>query len=333
MKKKIKMRRNKGSNAKVKIAITIIIVIILIGIIIILYEFYNYKQGEKFQKSESYERAISHYQKVDFVFNEAKSKENECYYQRAIELREEKDFDNSILYFEKANNYNDSQSQIQETKYQQAIFKYNNGEFKEARKILEENNSYKDSLNYINNIDKISLYEGIWIEDWDEMLKLPDWQQYKNTIDKEDCNILIIEGWNIKEYQIADWGDYNINEKRYNLIEGKTYTLEDNFLQQYFMNEKYCTYFLENNLLKLKNNLNEISYIYTKYSDDFNDIEVNRIKEPKIGMTKDEVINSTWGKPEDINKTTTRYGTSEQWCYSGYKYIYFEDGKVTSIQD
>ena len=50
-------------------------------------------------------------------------------------------------------------------------------------------------------------------------------------------------------------------------------------------------------------------------------------------MTKDEVLNSTWGQPEDINKTTTKYGTREQWSYSGYRYIYFEDGIVTSIQD
>ena len=50
-------------------------------------------------------------------------------------------------------------------------------------------------------------------------------------------------------------------------------------------------------------------------------------------MTKDEVLNSTWGKPEKINKTTTRYGTSEQWCYSQNKYIYFENGIVTSIQE
>lgn len=55
---------------------------------------------------------------------------------------------------------------------------------------------------------------------------------------------------------------------------------------------------------------------------------------PKIGMTDNEVINETsWGKPEDINKTTTVYGTSEQWVYSGYKYLYFDDGILTTIQE
>lgn len=54
---------------------------------------------------------------------------------------------------------------------------------------------------------------------------------------------------------------------------------------------------------------------------------------PAIGMTKDEVLNSSWGKPEKINKTITANGTSEQWVYSGYRYIYFDNNVVTCIQD
>ena len=53
----------------------------------------------------------------------------------------------------------------------------------------------------------------------------------------------------------------------------------------------------------------------------------------KIGMTKNEVIAFTiYIKPEDINKTTTKYGTSEQYVYDS-DYLYFEDGKLTSIQN
>jgi hypothetical protein len=59
--------------------------------------------------------------------------------------------------------------------------------------------------------------------------------------------------------------------------------------------------------------------------------ELNKV-EPAIGMTKEEVLASTWGKPEDINITETQYGTSEQWVYYGFRYIYFEDGIVTTIQ-
>ncbi|MBR5596544.1 MAG: hypothetical protein IKW30_03960 [Lachnospiraceae bacterium] len=55
--------------------------------------------------------------------------------------------------------------------------------------------------------------------------------------------------------------------------------------------------------------------------------------EPKIGMTAEEVRNSNWGEPKDINKTTYAWGTTEQWCYPGYKYIYFTNGKVDAIRE
>lgn len=55
--------------------------------------------------------------------------------------------------------------------------------------------------------------------------------------------------------------------------------------------------------------------------------------EPRIGMTKEEVRESTWGEPIEINKTVTVYGTSEQWVYNNYKYIYFDDNIVTGIQE
>jgi hypothetical protein len=57
------------------------------------------------------------------------------------------------------------------------------------------------------------------------------------------------------------------------------------------------------------------------------------LKEPTLGMTEDQVINSTWGRPYDRNKTTTKYRVSEQWVYSGYRYIYFDNGIVTAIQE
>lgn len=56
-------------------------------------------------------------------------------------------------------------------------------------------------------------------------------------------------------------------------------------------------------------------------------------KNPIIGMTKEEVARSTWGKPKDIHTTTSQYGTDEQWVYNLNKYIYFENGVVTTIQN
>ncbi len=58
--------------------------------------------------------------------------------------------------------------------------------------------------------------------------------------------------------------------------------------------------------------------------------------DPSIGMTADEVKDSTWGSPSDINKTTTKYGVREQWVYKSSvknRYIYLENGVVTAIQE
>ncbi|WP_218830299.1 DUF2845 domain-containing protein [Psychrobacter sp. JB193] len=52
-----------------------------------------------------------------------------------------------------------------------------------------------------------------------------------------------------------------------------------------------------------------------------------------IGMTKEQVRNKTnWGEPNDINTTTNKYGTHEQWVYDDYQYLYFDNGKLTTIQ-
>jgi len=45
-----------------------------------------------------------------------------------------------------------------------------------------------------------------------------------------------------------------------------------------------------------------------------------------------EQARTAWGAPEDINRTTTPFGTSEQWCYDG-SYLYFDDGILTSYQN
>lgn len=49
------------------------------------------------------------------------------------------------------------------------------------------------------------------------------------------------------------------------------------------------------------------------------------------GMSKEACLLS-WGKPNDVNKTTGSYGVHEQWVYYG-NYLYFENGKLTTIQD
>jgi hypothetical protein len=54
----------------------------------------------------------------------------------------------------------------------------------------------------------------------------------------------------------------------------------------------------------------------------------------RIGMTAEQVLKETsWGKPRSINRTTTAYGTREQWVYGNSNYLYFTNGVLTSIQN
>ena len=50
-----------------------------------------------------------------------------------------------------------------------------------------------------------------------------------------------------------------------------------------------------------------------------------------IGMNADDVLQSSWGKPERVNKTRTAAGMHEQWVYRN-NYIYLDNGIVTAIQ-
>lgn len=66
--------------------------------------------------------------------------------------------------------------------------------------------------------------------------------------------------------------------------------------------------------------------------------ERNNRKDPKVGMSAAVALNSSWGRPDDVNKTVNAYGVSEQWVYrgTGYaksRYLYFKNGILTSMQD
>lgn len=55
----------------------------------------------------------------------------------------------------------------------------------------------------------------------------------------------------------------------------------------------------------------------------------------QLGMTAEQVVIS-WGEPRAVNKTMSGWGTSEQWIYGdpiyNAHYLYFDDGRLTSIQ-
>lgn len=51
-----------------------------------------------------------------------------------------------------------------------------------------------------------------------------------------------------------------------------------------------------------------------------------------VGMTKAQVLSSSWGKPIEVNTTIMKGVVSEQWVYPGHNYLYFDNDRLTAIQ-
>ena len=54
-------------------------------------------------------------------------------------------------------------------------------------------------------------------------------------------------------------------------------------------------------------------------------------KEPSIGMTADEALQSSWGAPTAKRTSTSSNGNTEVWLYSEGRSLYFFNGKLTNI--
>lgn len=70
---------------------------------------------------------------------------------------------------------------------------------------------------------------------------------------------------------------------------------------------------------------------------DFSERELSAIKREKVyvGMSA-SAAKCSWGRPDRINRTTSAYGTREQWVYSfgsRRNYIYIQNGQVDAIQN
>lgn len=50
-----------------------------------------------------------------------------------------------------------------------------------------------------------------------------------------------------------------------------------------------------------------------------------------IGFTK-AMCKEAWGSPSSVNTTENKYGIHEQWVYGGGRYLYFDNGILTTIQ-
>ena len=194
--------------------------------------------------------------------------------------------------------------------YTTAVKSYDEGKFKDAiDKFNELESTYKNAKEYIGKAKTLSNIQG--------------------TYRKTAINIAVINGWNITfgvdpMYDTTNYFDqYTYKYK----IENNQIILEGEIALRAIGNGITQKYKIDEKNKRISSNTG--IYYYESNKVDF----PKRREEPKIGMTKSQVENSTWGKPNKINRTTTKYGIHEQWVYDNHKYLYFDDGILTSIQD
>lgn len=223
----------------------------------------------------------------------------------------------NILNIEKSNCIN-------EIIYLSAMQSYTDGNFDIASKKLSKiNNDYKDVSEYKNKCNTLNKLQGTWQGS----------TKVTNTSYLGNYDIDIIHKWIIDGnycYNIySDSQATNTYDKYYFIMKDNSYYIS----KEKQLSEESILYELNYNDDTLKYKIYGGTMILKKINDNVKLPTTTYIKEPKIGMTKEEVRNSTWGSPNKINKTTTSYGTREQWVYSSNRYLYFDNGILSAIQE
>lgn len=344
---KNKLEKKTSGISIVKVIAFIGVIIVLIGIGVTLFINSNagiYMLGTKEMKDGNYLNAIEYYSKI-LEYRNTKDKWKECYYQIAVKDIEGGEYERSIENLLKIGEYKDSTSLILNVKLELIENYIDSNELDEAKELIasiEVNSNERAKELYVlteEKLAKIKYEKGLFKEAMehlnnanvknDLLEKCQRLLSIQGTYRKTIINIAVINGWNITfgvdpMYDTTNYFDqytykYKIENNQI-ILEGEIAlrAIGNGITQKYKFNEK-------NKIISS----NTGSYYYESNKMDFPE----RRKEPKIGMTKSQVENSTWGKPNKINKTTTKYGIHEQWVYSNYKYLYFDDGILTSIQD
>ena len=340
-----------------KLAITALLLVILICTPFLV-KTISYINAVKFFKEEKYENAITEFERLGeykdsskYLFESKYLLANEYMeeeeYFKAIDilepLAEESTGENSVeikhrlaqcyLYegtytsaeelLEQIKNDVDVSNEQKEVQYLKAIDLYENGKYDEGIEIFEKiGMDYKEVSDYIKKCQK-DRFLGKWI--------IADEKLYETKHDFETV------GLNINEDKVIYLDKTGMEEGvygyeisfNYDVVDGELWPVnkhgelvESIFTITYVSNDCICfeDKILEGQEERLILKRGEIS-IDPKYM------------KPQIGMTVKELLDSKWGFPKDINKTITTYGVHEQWCYSGDRYVYLDDGIVTGIQE
>lgn len=259
----------------------------------------NYQYALSFMKAKDYEKAIEKFEKI-YMYKDSEQQYIEAIFQLGKKYYEDKNWSLAAETFSQILDKKPVKKLYVESIYYVGVKNYFDGHFTKASECLEKAKDYKDSKEYLSKLSILRKYEGTWEEE------------------RFGFEQVIINGW--KLFTVSFPHNYDTETEEYD------YNLEGTALDSAVGSHQ-----LKNGKLIEVNKWRKTRTVLVKVSDS---VDVPKEKPaPSIGMTKEEVLNSNWGKPTDINKTTTKYGVHEQWIYNGFKYIYLDDGVVTSIQE
>lgn len=224
---------------------------------------------------------------------------------------------NDLLELEADEDYAD------EIKYQLAL-KYYDSNYKLAKQYLESIGDHKDSIQLLNQLNYTHKLDGTWINslfyDLGDFDVTWSWIFNGNMCYNTYSNSTANYTYDTYYCKLAENIIYIFNS------EEESKNLENAVIKMYYTGENELSY-------EKKSSYSSSTMKIKKINETVQPKEKDIKKVPAIGMSASEIKNSTWGNPQKINKTTNKYGIREQWVYSNYRYIYFENGIVTSIQE
>lgn len=257
---------------------------------------------------------------------------NRIGYAEAEELEKNNQYMDAYYAYTKLGNYEDSENKAsnifdnqKDIFYEEAVENFNSGIREDvmlSKVQFEKLDGYEDSNEYLKMYDFLNEIIGTY--------------SYKSTVGSTT--------FADEKYSI-DYGSVEYTGKASEILSSKATVISiDNelyLLSNFYDNKNSGEVFsLENGKVHFRyadidesNNYHLSSSLKTDKILKRESVISEEIKNPSVGMTADEVKQSTWGEPEKINKSTYSWGTSEQWCYSGYRYVYLDNGIVTSIQE
>ena len=319
--------KRKIRNMECKVVIAVILSVILLSIVLVSYIIHNNK----------YARGVSYLENGDYIIasyifeemGQYRCSEEylcECKYQIAIQkLEENEDLSNIesvVEEFELLNDYKDSESYLKKAEAEYGFQLYRYGEFDAAIKYLEKTKDIQDRTELVDKCKFMKRYQGVWMRsDKSYALDINGWGvnevYFENRNGKPTANKIIDRG--------TAEVDLDNEEIKYMIPAGSIYLklIDNNMMETCIADydKKYDSSYYEEFSDMLIQKLEKRDEGYVVLSD------------PKIGMTKEEVLESSWGSPESKVKSRYSWENSETWYYSNLRSLYFDGNELMMIMD